>query len=303
MRYSQRSKPSGRVTHLLASSLLLISCGKSESKKAAEFPDYEAKAAMYCAMSKPAYQERGWVVDECDGAGFTSLYALGCMANGVDLSVFQAASGEMFRDPRHDCFPMRSKSSFSKDHVLMRLAASHELQDGWRERFLAFVNKGNGFFCDAVDNSTRLSRCLISADLYSMLGGLGLDTASDDAIGEKSGFEAHLHVLKIWLKGRMNGSIDGVDLDYLATYAAREPLNAMYQAAAYRYGKASLAAVIEAFSNPQFPDDRLPDARDYCTGYLFQRDMASQTDWKPCPEMGDQYSGTDYSFATYILTR
>ena len=288
----------------------LISCGKHKSSHSdISFPEIAQKASLYCELSKPEYETRKWVVDECDGAGFTSLYALSCNIESSKLSVFQSESGEMFRDPSHSCYPTRSKSGFSKDHVLMRLVAAIGQQDKvWPKSMLDYSAAHGGFFCDAIDNTTKVSRCFLSPFLFEYLnkaaGNFNLaEPHSDDALFEKEGFEAHLQILGIWVKGKLDGSITNSSLGYLTAYAKREPLNALYQAMAYRYGVASKHDVIRAFDNGHWPSDRLPDTHNHCTDYLFQRDMGSVKDWEPCPEENKVYSGTDYSFAAYILTK
>ena len=291
--------------------LILSCCGKnkSSSSDSFSFPEIEQKASLYCELSKSDYLSKKWVVDECDGAGFTSLYGVSCQNNEVDLSVFQGSDGQMFRNPSHDCYPARSKAGFSKDHVLMRLVAAvgqHDKQ--WPKTFLDYATSRGGFFCDAVDTETKVSRCLLSPFLVEYLNkakgdySLLSEPHSDDALFEKEGFETHLQVLGIWLKGKLDGSITNASLGYLETYAKREPLNALYQSIAYRYGKASKDDVVRAYSDRRWPTDRLPGSSDYCTDYLFQRDMKSTKDWEPCPDENKIYSGTDYSFAAYILT-
>lgn len=287
----------------------LAACGHNKSHDSYRFPEIEQKASLYCELSKQEYEAKKWVVDECDSAGFTSLYSLGCRENNVDLSVFQNESGEMFRNPNKDCYPSRSKAGFSKDHVLMRLVAAVGQGDKvWPKSFLEFATSNNGFFCDAVDNTTKVSRCFLSPFLleylskakgdYSLLN----DPHSDDAWFEKEGFEAHLQVLGIWLKGKLDGSLTNASLGYLEAYAKREPLNALYQALAYRYGKASRDDMVSAFNSRYWPSDSLPSSVTHCSDYLFQRDMKSTKDWEPCPDENKIYSGTDYSFAAYILT-
>jgi len=296
---------------ILISYILVLSCcgkNKSSPSDSVSFPAIEQKASLYCELSKPEYEQNKFVVDECDGAGFTSLYAMACPNNGVDLSVFQASNGEMFRNPSHDCYPERSKAGFSKDHVLMRLVAAVGQGDKeWPAKFLGYVQENNGFFCDAVDTETKLSRCFLSPFLYEYLnkasGNTSLAGQSDDAWFEKEGFEAHLQVLGIWVRGKLDGSITNVDLDYLETYAKRERLNAFYQAMAYRYGKASKGDVLNAFNSAHWPSDRLPSSSVHCSNYLFQRDMTSTKDWQLCPDENETYSGTDYSFAAYILVK
>lgn len=286
--------------------LLLISCGHNKSQEPVPFADIQQKASLYCELSKPVYKGTRWVVEECDGAGFTSLFYLACPNNEVDLSIYSDDAGRMYRNPAKDCYPIRSKSGFSKDHVLMRLVAAVGQNDTeWPKSFLDYVTSNNGFFCDAIDAETKISRCLISPFLAEYLskakGDSSLLSESDDAWFEKSGFEAHLHVLGIWVKGKIDGFISDADTAYLKAYAEREPLNALYQSMAYRYGQATREDVLNAFGTTHWPDDRLPSSSEHCTGYLFQRDMTSKSDWEPCPDENQVYSGTDYSFAAYIL--
>ena len=150
---------------------------------------------------------------------------------------------------------------------------------------------------------------MISPFLYKYLNkiagyiGLQEQNYSEDALFEKEGFEAHLQMLGIWMKGRIDGSITNNDIKYLNIYANREPANALYQALAYRYKQKTVEDVTKAFITERFPSDALPSSANYCTDYLFQRDMKSTKDWEPCPEENKVYSGTDYSFATYILTK
>lgn len=276
------------------------------------FQDVIQKASLYCELSKPIYDELKYVSSECDGAGFTSLYAIACPQNDVDLSVFEGVDGMMYRSPDKDCFPHKSKAEYSKDHVLMRLAAAVEQKDNlWPRRFLQHVENGNGFFCAAVDEVTKISRCLISPNLVVKLRKaagifpLAVDQVgySDDALFERKSFETHLHVVNIWMTGRLYGSISATDLSYLEIYAKREPLNGLYQSVAYRYGLVSQEQVLTAFNTKHWPADRLPTTNEHCTHYLFQRDMTTRENWDPCPEKQETHHGVDYVFAAYVLTQ
>jgi hypothetical protein len=295
---------SDQLDKIFLIAMAIMSCAKKETPTPPmTFPEIRAQAAAYCAMSQVQYNADKFVTDECDGAGFTSLYKLACPGNGVDLSVFQDDTGKMFRNPAHDCFPEKSKSEFSKDHVLMRLvAAAYERDKTWAKSFLDFANKDNGFFCQASDQITRVSRCFLSPFLYRSLSKLsGIDIPEVETFA-KDDFEGHLDVLGLILKWKLGTGLTSANIDTLGQYADREPLNALYQAAAYRFGRAPLDRVNAAFLNDHWPKDKLPSSENHCTGYLFQRDMASTKDWEPCPEKNEVYSGTDYSFAAFILT-
>lgn len=284
--------------------LLIFSCGKHKTQNAPmTFPEIRTQAALYCELSKPQYDADKYITDECDGAGFTSLYSLACPQNSVDLTVFQDNTGKMFRNPAHDCFPEKSRSEFSKDHVLMRaIAAAYTKDKTWAKSFLDFANKDNGFFCAASDQITRVSRCFLSPFLYRSLSKLsGIDIPEVETLA-RDDFEGHLEVLGLILKWKLGTGLTSANIDTLGQYADREPLNALYQAAAYRFGRSSLERVNAAFINDHWPKDKLPSSENHCSSYLFQRDMISAKDWEPCPDKNEIYSGTDYSFAAFILT-
>lgn len=323
--------------------ILLSGCSwfKRDNKPERTFvitSEMEERVARYCALSKTAYDERKWVVDRCDGAGFTSLYSLACPSNGVDLSVFQGEGGEMFRDPKHECWisaghPSNgSKASYSKDHVLMRMIAAYEQKDiKWFESFLAFIDGKSLQFCQADNDVTTASRCILSLGLYQMLNdglkslqgqpvddqdlNLNDDCESDsegkgecNAIALKIGFEAHLDVQSIRLRGLIYGGITDTELRKLLAYAVREPLNGFYQAVAYRYGQRSEEDVRFALENlSHWPIDKLPSSNNHCDTYVFSRDILKESlpnsDWLPCKEGShfEEYSGTDYTFSVHAL--
>lgn len=288
-------------------------CKKHEEKEPITGEDLiNSTAKLYCDESQKIYDAQKYVVDECDGAGFTALYAVACPYNSVDLKVFQNEEGKLFRNPKRDCYPTKSESEFSKDHVLMSMIAWHELGlIDEAKKFKDFVDKNNGVFCDAKDEITKISRCIISPTLYSLLSSItkspsvskiiNLNANSEDLTFLKKGFEAHLHVLSIWLTGRVEGRISQIDKNFLGGYVNREPMNALFQAVGFRYGIVSREKVLAAFLNEHWPNDKLPTNEQHCEGYLWQRDMTSDKDWKPCDDK-HVYTGADYSFAKYVLT-
>jgi len=277
------------------------------------------KNKVYCELSSPAYQERRWVVSECDGAGFTALRRLSC--GDSDLSVFEAEDGRLFRDPGDDsCYPKPSpesgsSSGFSKDMLLMRMVAAWKDQDlAWVERFLAYAEPKGFVFCDAEDNITKLSRCLASPGLINLLYGMrdkmkGTPPTlavqqSSDAIPED--FEAHLRVLYIWLSGRVFGGITDLQKSILFDLADRETENALYEAVAARYRDGDMERTYILLANTRhWPNGRLPRKEtEHCEPYLFQRDRLKNgqlnPDWEPCPEEAGEHSGTDFGVALFM---
>jgi len=297
----------GTAAYIAAILVWISGCSSPEiPKKVGEFSHIQDKAELYCKLSKPKYDELKYVHNECDSAGFTALYSLACPNNKVDLSVFQTPDFKQYRNPNKDCYPDRSKSEYSKDHLLMRtLAAAYQQDKTWARGFYRYVSNNGGFFCDGVDIVTKLSRCLINPFLSSAVGRVSGDYLPPDSINEgfapKKGFEGHLEVLNILLRYKLQEGLTVGQMDTLEDYAKKEPLNALYQAAAYKYRRVTKEEVLAAFDNDHWPKDRLPSSSEHCESYLFQRDMVSDIDWKPCPHRKETYQGVDYAFASFIL--
>lgn len=292
------------MKHIFSILILFFSCGKKEENEPIKDISLEAKSKLYCELSKGIYEKQKYVVDECDGAGFTALYAVACPQNKVDISVFQNKEGKMFRNPKHDCFPKNSASEFSKDHVLMSMVAWHELhRNDLANKFKKFVDKNKLKFCEGKDVVTTTSRCILSTTLYFLLSKISHSSSNlrqENANLIKDGFEGHLDVIGIWLDGKVNGGISEVQKQKIKKYAEKEQLNALYQSVAYRYGLRSIEDVNKSFYSKRFPDDRLPTNTEYCTEYLFQRDSNSK-DWQPCADK-KVHTGTDFVFAYYVLS-
>ena len=303
-----------------------LACGKKDNEPkpsvlTSEYAELKAKADLYCELSYPSYQELGYVHSKCDGSGFTSLHAVACNAvTPIDLSVFSDAKGKLYRDPKHECFETgESASESSKDMALMRMVAAYVQNDkAWVDSFHAFASSKNWVICDAKDEATRISRCVLSPALISLLKAIhkankGEDPGQpfteptevhgilDSVIPLTKGYQAHLEVLKIWLSGHVYGGLTDYQLKILELQADREPENALFQAAYATYNDGNMSSVIDQLKGmtSYFPDDRLPTSSEYCTGYLFQRDK-SDKDWGPCDE-GMVHSGTDFAFTTALI--
>lgn len=297
--------------------LLSIASCATQSNEAHFEKDANAKVAdkraLYCELSDAKFKERGWAVSECDGLLFTSLRAIGCSG---DVSAFESTvePGRWYRDPKHACFipdkvgEQGSDSTISKD---MYVGLSAILaQTGDREaasRTVEYGNEKNWIVGEAKDAITLASKCFIVPQLQNVFrhiaGSEQLYQKDEDAIGVSSGFRAHLDVLAILVRGKLDGSISNLDLAILKEQAKRQPRNALYQAAKARYDDGDYGPALEILSDETlFPEKSLPNNhQNYCTDYLFQRDE-SDSDWKPCPQ--DQYSthdGTDLIFAAAIV--
>ncbi len=300
-----------------------LACGKKDNEPkpsvlTSGYTELKAKADLYCELSYPSYQELGYVHSKCDGSGFTSLHAVACNAvTPIDLTVFSDARGKLYRDPKHECFETgESASESSKDMALMRMIAAYVQNDkAWVDSFLSFASKHNYVTCDAKDEATKISRCVLTPELISLLKAVNkkLDGETpaqptlersgilDGIIPLNKGYQSHLEVLKIWLSGHVYGGLTDYQLKILELQADREPENALFQAAYATYNDGNMSSVIDQLKGMTgyFPDDRLPTSSEYCTGYLFQRDK-SDKDWGPCDE-GMVHSGTDFAFTTALI--
>lgn len=304
--------------------LILVSCGKVKPQQTA-IPDHlTQKSKLYCDLAyNRIYKKSGYVHSRCDGSGFTSLWSVGCPHLDIDLSVFSDDTGKLHRDPKHSCYPDGSKSESSKDMVLMRMTAAWYHKDrAWVDSFFNFAKKNNWFFCEAVDLETKMSRCLMSYGLITLLhdmrnklsklpydGGpedvenetlpnnskLSDTYKSEDSVWDgitkewqRVGFRAHLDVLRIDLSGEVYGYISNSQKNLLKKIADREENNALYQAMWAKWGKGSYDHVFNLLSDEKhWPSDRLPNNhKNHCTGYLYQRDEyidgVYNPDWKPC---------------------
>lgn len=288
---------------LLTLLLLINSCSnygrnhapKSNSSKQ-DWTSLSQTGDLYCDLAQESYEKKGYVHSKCDGVGFTSLMSVRCKY--VDLSVFNGPDWKLFRSPTHDCLSNEeSKSESSRDMVLMRMLAAYVNGDTeWLNNYYDFVKDNNLSICDSDGSLDGISRCFLSLDLFRLLDELRLTTA-------KSGFEAHLFVLKTWLKGKAYGAITDGELSDLRELAEREPNNALYQAVYHRFLDGDMSKVHELLS--KWPNDRLPNTSDHCEEYLWQRDEVSMKDWSPCiPGSGEveEHSGTDFNLALYIAT-
>lgn len=312
-----------RIIPLAICLAVSLACGKKDNEPkpsvlTSGYAEIKAKADLYCELSYPSYQQLGYVHSKCDGSGFTSLHSVACNAvTPIDLTVFSDAKGKLFRDPKHECFKTgESAAESSKDMVLMRMIAAYVHQDHeWVSRFMTFATANNYVICDAKDDATKLSRCVLSPALISLLKSMQKKMGGEspgepfeaseripiDLIPLTKGYQAHLEVLRIWLSGHVHGGITDYQKEILKRQSKREPDNALFKAVYATYDDGDMSNVIDKLKGMTnyFPDDRLPTSSEYCTGYLFQRDKDDK-DWGPC-DRGETHSGTDFAFTTFLI--
>ena len=297
---------------------LLTSCASTGNEGHIEKSPNEKlseKRKLYCELAASRVAERGYAVSECDGLLFTSLHSISCDGPGVDRFESEVEPGRFFRDPSHSCFDpsqvgeQGSDSTISKDMLIGLTAyAVAARKPEIIKRALDYGAANNWIVGDAKDPLTLASKCIITPSLRSLMqtaAGMELtDIQSDDGmVGIATGYEAHLQVLAILIKGKAKGSISHLDLAILKEQAKRQPRNAMFQAAQARYNDGDFSKVYELLNDEQlFPAKQLPNNhQNYCTDYLWQRDD-NEDNWGKCPvEDFKEKDGTDLIFAAAII--
>lgn len=233
--------------------------------------------------------------DECDSLLFSSL--LGCVP-GARVNIDAAFDGKLWqrRPCEHPCYPEHSKSTISRDMILGLLwYAFYNKRLDISESIVQRALSHRGVMGLGVPSRTVISPALLAtaARVSYALGGPSRAWLRWIPLtgGVREDFEAHLHVLHMLLRNRLEGK-DGFS-SKLSAYADLHPNNALFQLAANRTteGIRILNDVV------LFPEHRLPRSMDRHEGWLWQRAYGS--DWKPSDE-GRTHSGADYLFAYAI---
>jgi hypothetical protein len=300
---------------------LLFSCGKKTDKKDPVEPAPDLlqpileRRDVYLSLQKTALNEFGYAHAKCDSLGFTSL----CKAAGgcPDADIFLSEdNGRWYRSPEKDCFDKgESKSDFSKDMALMLFIYIYELSKTDNQnakealqRFSDYVKGNNYVMGRPTDNAEGISRVLMSPGLIASMERLSAklngqpyqEQQKRDVILPiiNKGFQAHLDVLGIWLDGELRGNITETEKRVLEKQVERQPRNAIFRAVYSLYGNGDQSETLRLLSDEKiFPADRLPESRDRCEEYVFQRDDSD--DWLPC-DKGEIHDAVDFLVAGYM---
>lgn len=121
----------------------------------------------------------------------------------------------------------------------------------------------------------------------------------------RSGFEAHLTVVQLLLKGELLGKLRVEDIDTLAKYADKNPKNGLFQYAVAKWRTGNMNPAVDILLDESlFPSDRNPDGSDRCEPWLWQRENQPH-DWGPClttdPRYGILHTGADFLFVANLL--
>lgn len=294
--------------------LLLAACTheKPEPPSVYRAEELAAKKAFYCAEGAKKFDAQKFVGERCDALLFTSLWSVACGLGDVDPFQDPQKPGYWHRNPQRDCFlngkDNGSKSSISRDMLLGLMFYAWKAKRKDHVDGLVGYGEANGWFMgDAIDVKTRVSRTLMTPALidllYQIQNRLALqepDPETADAFFINKGYQAHLDVIRILLDGSVKGTITATQGSILKAQADRDPQNALFLAAAARYGKSEPEhAANLLLDSSHFPNSRLPSKAEHCEPYLFQRDQG--TDWEPCGTETELHDGVDLVVAAAVL--
>lgn len=271
-------------------------------------PELHQKLENYVAWSEAIRRPSGFIqTGECDSLLFSGLY--GTVAE-VDLLAARDESGQWFRRPLSlpECYEAKaSASTISRDMFvgLLWWIWTHKkldvAEDLWKYGLVHNWVMGQGEPSRVVFTPNMQ---YMLAELICRLGGSTCKASARSfplawTVGN-IGFQAHLDVLLILLKGEMTRTITDDELLVLKTQSEKQPFNALFSYAFHRFTDGNQNSAIELLLlNKWFPSDRLPTASDRCEPWLWQRDMSD--DWNPC--VGGMHVGGDFIFVAGQLLK
>jgi len=313
----------------IISILLLSSCGGPHHKPKDEPKDDQAqtpspippaptqaslrdlarqKYELYRDLAEQQQDEAGFIrPDDCETLMWSSMLA--AVGFEVDLELAKDSDGLWHRNPHKDCVASgEAPSHWSKDMGIGQLWYMWERRDrAMAEEFFAYAkdHKGKVGENDAGDGrhiiTGNFARTL--ADIIYELGG------EDHHIVRKvpliwgsglAGSDAHLQVLHILIRGRVNREISDTERDRLKEHLARQPSNGLYQYAVHRYTDGVQDEAVKLMADDRlFPKDGLPRSIDRCDHYVWRRDEGS-SGLKPC-DNGETHAGLDLIFLGYLV--
>lgn len=272
------------------------------------------KRAAYLSLSVSALDSYGFVPG-CDGLLFTSLYRAG----GSSVSVYSAestsAKGKWYRSGAQNCYPTESSSTISKDMMtglLYALSQNSDLETV--QDILSFSRAAKWIIGEAVDEDTLYGRAYMTPGLASnyyvlqkALGGASHPSTEMPAIysapSELKGYELHLQVLSIYLRGLLRGGISEYEYRMLQAAAESNSGHAFYSAAFHAYSDGDMSAAADLLlSETHFPASSLPTLSNHCEPYLWQL-YTTDDGWKSCQssEHPSTHSGADLVFLSTLI--
>ncbi len=274
--------------------LLLTACGKHESKPPTIVNSaIVAKATLYKSL------HTGWAHGGgCDSLGFTALCKIAGGCQDVDITQAESSSvpGRWYRNSSQTCFDEgKSASDISKDMFAMLLPYLYSTGDQVNLKEIYAYGKAKGW----VMGRGPASRTIMTPPMIYMLQVMINKVEPVEVTKIKAGYEKHLDVMSFYSQTLYKNGMDLTDYETLRKYAEESPRNALMQALYHKYKDGNQSAAIEILMNETlFPSDRLPQPKDRCEEYLWQRDDLPK-DWAACGTIGI-HDGVDFLIAAFV---
>jgi hypothetical protein len=299
--------------------LFTTSCSIGPKSKSVLNPNHdlaiEEKADDYCQLSTDLEDSFGWVGKCGDQMLFNSLRVVAC--DNVRTDIYRARNpdtGEWNRDGARTCYERgETATRFSRDMLIGLMFRI--FQDGSKEalgiaqQLVSYLKSHDWYLCEAKE-PLRTSRCYVNPGLKSTIYELVYQLGGEDnparrfepIFAPSKGYEAHLAVLHITLRGMMRGSITYFQKEALRYQKNRQPRNLLFRTAFAKFDDGRMDGIVKELKamDSLFPDSRLPGAGDRCEPYLWQRDTSS-ADWLPCVRQNHVHPGIDYAFLAALI--
>lgn len=293
---------------------VIFGCGVDEKSKILDskhtllFDKYN----LYLEKVKIAERnENQWFSNfNCDALLF---HGLGAYAGIDDIEIEEAknnSTNQWFRTPQKTCFEeKRSKSTISRDMFLglyfwiyknKRIDLITEIvKYGQKHSNKLFWIMGEG---DKSRTSFNPGFIATTQELRYRLGGANSNSRKFPQAYSKAlkGYEAHIHVLHIYLRYLITKKMSSTAWETIKHYADTQPVNALFTSIACRFDSSYCDLSYKTLLDSNlFPNEKLPTNKNYCGEYLFQRDQNSSS-WKPCKELKNHIP-IDFLFASAIM--
>lgn len=280
----------------------------------AESEAMKAKLSLYLDLTHEVRNEWGFV-PKCDSLLFTSLsYVAGYPAD------IEAAEddGRWYRRPEKECYENGkdpdaepgSHSDISKDMILGMLWSTWYMKDKKKalsrlQRLIDYSKGENWKVGRGPAGSTFITPPLRNtiAQMVFELGGKDHKVMrAYPMVWAKGleGYQAHIQVLHILLRKKVMGDVSSKAHSRIIEHHRRNPKNAFFSYAYYCFHNGDYRKAADILLNEDYFPDRLPESRDRCTEYLWQREK-SVKDWGACPKEKLIHDGVDYMFVAKLI--
>jgi hypothetical protein len=301
---------------ILFLAFMFLACSSYDDKDSTDsrLAKIREKKNLYLELIQRRVDDKGWIPDtKCDGLLFNSLYAVSGGKPEIDAA---KDDSRWYRFHTHDCFAREeSASTISRDmfwglFLYIWINKRRDLIEqiiNYGEQHKNAVGSwvmGDG---DKFRTDIRLNMQATAYELRYRLGGAnhGKRWAPRPYFPVRD-FEAHLQVLELFLRGKLTGGLNAYEMKALENNHDREKKNALFQAVWHNFHDGNQTRAIEILLDEKyFPADRLPETKDRCAFYLWERDYLRDgkvnDDWLPCPGAFSTHSPIDFLFAASII--